>query len=42
VHQPFERAAAEAVRVLNDLISGAATEPQHVVLPTKLVRRRSA
>lgn len=42
VHQSFERGAAEAVRILNDLISGAVSEPQHVVLPTRLVRRRSA
>jgi DNA-binding LacI/PurR family transcriptional regulator len=42
VHQPLERSAVESVRVLNELISGATSVPQHVVLATRLVRRRSA
>jgi len=42
VHQPFERVAAEAVRIVNELVGKSGGEPEHVVLPTKLVRRRSA
>jgi DNA-binding LacI/PurR family transcriptional regulator len=42
IHQSFERSAAEAVRILNELIAGSGPSPQHVVLPTKLVRRESA
>jgi len=42
IHQPFEQSAAEAVRVLNELIAGLHTEPQHVLMPTKLVCRESA
>jgi DNA-binding LacI/PurR family transcriptional regulator len=42
VHQPFERVAAEAVRIVNELIASDDREPAHMVLPTKLVRRRSA
>ena len=42
IRQPFEQSAAEAVRVLNELIAGLHAEPQHVLMPTKLVRRRSA
>lgn len=42
IHQSFERSAAEAVRILNELIAGTSTGPQHVVMPTRLVRRESA
>jgi DNA-binding LacI/PurR family transcriptional regulator len=42
VHQSFEDSAAEAVRILNDLITGARTDPQHVLMTTSLIRRRSA
>ena len=42
VHQPFDRVATEAVRIVNELIASNEREPAHIVLPTKLVRRRSA
>ncbi|HET7012981.1 MAG TPA: LacI family DNA-binding transcriptional regulator [Streptosporangiaceae bacterium] len=42
IHQPFEQSAAEAVRILNELIAGLHSEPQHVLMPTKLVCRGSA
>lgn len=42
IHQSFEQSAAEAVRILNELIAGTSSGPQHVVLPTRLVRRKSA
>jgi DNA-binding LacI/PurR family transcriptional regulator len=42
IHQPFEQSAAEAVRILNELIAGVSTGPQHVLMPTRLVRRGSA
>jgi len=42
VHQSFEDSASEAVRILNDLITGARTDPQHVLMTTSLIRRRSA
>jgi DNA-binding LacI/PurR family transcriptional regulator len=42
IHQSFEQSGAEAVRMLNDLIVGAASGPQHVLVPTRLVRRSSA
>jgi DNA-binding LacI/PurR family transcriptional regulator len=42
VNQSFEKAAVEAVRVLGQLIDGALSGPQHVLVPTRLVRRRSA
>ena len=42
IHQSFEQSAAEAVRILNELIAGTSSGPQHVVMPTKLVRRESA
>lgn len=42
IHQSFEQSAAEAVRILNELIAGTSTGPQHVVMPTSLVRRESA
>lgn len=41
VHQPFEHLATEVVRVVTELATGG-QRPQHVVLPTKLVKRRSA
>jgi DNA-binding LacI/PurR family transcriptional regulator len=41
IHLPFEQSAAEAVRILNELIAGQA-QPQHVIMPTRLVRRDSA
>lgn len=41
IHQPFEQSAAEAVRILNELIAGLRS-PQHVLMPTRLVRRSSA
>jgi DNA-binding LacI/PurR family transcriptional regulator len=42
IHQPFEQSGAEAVRILNELIAGLHSDPQHVLMPTRLVRRRSA
>ena len=42
VRQPFERVAAEAVRIVNELIAKGGPEPMHVLLRHKLVRRRSA
>lgn len=42
IHQSFEQSAAEAVRILNELIAGTSAGPQHVVMPTRLVRRESA
>jgi len=42
MRQPFETSAAEAVRVLNQLIRGEVSGPQHVLVPTMLVRRESA
>lgn len=42
IHQPFEQSAAEAVRILNELIGNAHLGPQHVLVPTRLVRRESA
>ena len=42
IHQPFEESAAEAVRILNELIAGVSSGPQHVLMPTRLVRRGSA
>jgi DNA-binding LacI/PurR family transcriptional regulator len=42
IHQPFEQSAAESVRILNELIAGPGTGPQHVLMPTTLVRRGSA
>ncbi len=41
VRQPFERLATEVVRVVTELAAGA-EQPQHVLLPTRLIRRRSA
>jgi DNA-binding LacI/PurR family transcriptional regulator len=42
IHQPFEESAAEAVRILNELIAMPGSGPQHVMMPTRLVRRGSA
>jgi len=42
VRNPFAETALEAVRILDDLLSGRATEPSHVILPTELVVRDSA
>lgn len=42
IHQSFEQSAAEAVRILNELIAGTSSGPQHVVMPTSLVLRESA
>lgn len=42
MHQPFEQSAAESVRILNELIAGLHAEPQHLLMPTRLVRRESA
>ena len=42
VHQSFEESAAESVRILNELIAGPGSGPQHVLMPFKLVRRSSA
>jgi DNA-binding LacI/PurR family transcriptional regulator len=41
IHQPFEQSGIEAVRILNELIVGH-PGPQHVLMPTSLVRRGSA
>jgi DNA-binding LacI/PurR family transcriptional regulator len=42
VRHPCEEIALEALRVLDDLMEGRSTGPEHVVLPTEFVRRRSA
>ncbi len=42
VRQSFEQSAAESVRILNELIARPGSGPQHVLMPTKLVRRSSA
>jgi DNA-binding LacI/PurR family transcriptional regulator len=42
MRNPFEETAEEAVRLLYDRMSGHSLEPQHVVLPSQLVRRGSA
>lgn len=42
VHNPFREFAVEAVRILDDLISGRLSHPKQVVLPTELVVRGSA
>jgi DNA-binding LacI/PurR family transcriptional regulator len=42
IHQPFEESAAESVRILNELIATPGSGPQHVLMPTRLVRRNSA
>jgi DNA-binding LacI/PurR family transcriptional regulator len=41
VRNPFERTAVEAVRILEDMITGRSSGPEHVVLPTELVLRAS-
>ena len=42
MRNPFEESAVEAVKILDGLMSGRSTDPQHVVLPTMLVVRGSA
>jgi DNA-binding LacI/PurR family transcriptional regulator len=42
VHLPFEQSATEAARILSELIAAPDAGPQHVVLPTRMVRRDSA
>ena len=42
VHHPCGEIALEALRILDDLIEGRAIGPEHVVLPTSFVRRKSA
>jgi DNA-binding LacI/PurR family transcriptional regulator len=42
IHQSFEQSAPEAVRILNELMAGLLAEPQHITMPTRLVRRASA
>lgn len=42
VHQPFEKVAAEAVRIVNDLIVEERPGLKHLLLHHNLVRRRSA
>lgn len=42
IRQSFEQASAEAVRILSELIAEPGSSQQHVILPTRLVRRRSA
>jgi DNA-binding LacI/PurR family transcriptional regulator len=42
VRHPCEEIALEALRILDDLMEGRSTGPEHVVLPTEFVRRRSA
>ena len=42
VRNPFPEFAVEAVKILDDLISGRETKPRQAVLPTELVVRRSA
>ena len=42
IHQSFEAAATEAVRMLNDLIAAPRSGPRRILMPTRLVRRGSA
>ena len=42
VHHPCGEIALEALRILDDLIEGRTNQPEHVVLPTSFVRRKSA
>jgi len=42
MRQPCADIALEALRILDDLIEGRASGPEHVVLPTEFVRRHSA
>ena len=42
VRLPFEQSATEAARILSELIAGLHADPQHVILPTSMVRRDSA
>ena len=42
MRQPCADIALEALRILDDLIEGRSSGPEHVVLPTEFVRRHSA
>ncbi|HTV10498.1 MAG TPA: LacI family DNA-binding transcriptional regulator [Acidimicrobiales bacterium] len=42
VHHPLEEIALGALRILDDLIEGRASEPRHVLFPTTFVQRESA
>jgi len=42
MRNPFEETAQAAVTLLADRMSGRSVEPQHIVLPSRLVRRGSA
>ena len=42
VRHPCEDIAMEALRILDDHMEGRSSEPEHVVLPTEFVRRKSA
>jgi DNA-binding LacI/PurR family transcriptional regulator len=42
MRHPCTEIALEALRILDDLIEGRSSRPEHVVLPTEFVRRRSA
>jgi DNA-binding LacI/PurR family transcriptional regulator len=42
MRNPFEETAEAAVRLLSDRMSARPVEPQHIVLPSRLVRRGSA
>ena len=42
VRHPCEDIALEALRILDDLMEGRSSGPEHVVLPTEFVRRKSA
>ncbi len=42
MHMPFEESAIEAVRILDDILTGRSNGPQQVVLPTTFVKRSSA
>ena len=42
VRHPCTEIALEALRILDDLMEGRSNGPEHVVLPTELVPRKSA
>jgi DNA-binding LacI/PurR family transcriptional regulator len=42
IRNPFHESALEAVRILDDLMEGRSSGPQHVLLATGFVRRSSA
>ena len=42
MRHPCADIALEALRILDDLIEGRSSGPEHVVLPTEFVRRNSA